>query len=42
MAEVEKKDISRIIADGTEIDKAVKQAVREAVLQHKLAPRLCV
>jgi len=37
MTEVVKKDISRIIAEGTEIDKAIKQAVQKAVLQHKLA-----
>jgi hypothetical protein len=37
MEESEKKDISRIIAEGTEIDEAVKQAVQKAVLQHKLA-----
>jgi len=37
MEESEKKDISRIIAEGTEIDKAIKQAVQKAVLQHKLA-----
>ncbi len=37
MEESEKKDISRIIAEGTEIDEAVKQAVQKEVLQHKLA-----
>lgn len=37
MEESEKKDISRIIAEGTEIDEAVKKAVQKAVLQHKLA-----
>lgn len=37
MAEAVKKDISRILAEGTEIDEAVKQAVQKAVLQHKLA-----
>lgn len=37
MAEAVKKDISRIIAEGTEIDEAVKQAVQKAVLKHKLA-----
>jgi hypothetical protein len=37
MAEAVKKDISKIIAEGTEIDEAVKQAVQKAVLQHKLA-----
>jgi len=37
MEDSEKKDISRIIAEGTEIDAALKQAVQKAVLQHKLA-----
>lgn len=37
MTGVVKKDISRIIAEGTEIDKAIKQAVQKAVLQHKQA-----
>jgi hypothetical protein len=37
MEKSEKKDISRIIAEGTEIDAALKQAVQKAVLQHKLA-----
>lgn len=37
MAEAVKKDISRILAEGTEIDEAVKQAVQKAILQHKLA-----
>jgi len=37
MAEAVKKDICKIIAEGTEIDEAVKQAVQKAVLQHKLA-----
>ena len=37
MEESEKKDISRIIAECTEIDEAVKQAVQKEVLQHKLA-----
>lgn len=37
MAEVAKKDISKIIAEGSEIDEAVKQAVQKAVLQRKLA-----
>ena len=37
MEESEKKDISRIIAEGTEIDEAVKQAAQKEVLQHKLA-----
>ena len=37
MAEAVKKDISKILAEVTEIDEAVKQAVQKAVLQHKLA-----
>lgn len=37
MAEALKKDIGKIIAEGTQIDEAVKQAVREAVLKHKIA-----
>ena len=37
MAEALKKDISKIIAEGTQIDEAVKQAVKEAVLRHKNA-----
>lgn len=37
MEESENKAISRIIAEGTEIDEAVKQAEQKAVLQHKLA-----
>lgn len=35
MAEALKKDIGKIIAEGTQIDEAVKQAVKEAVLRHK-------
>ncbi len=31
------KDIGKIIAEGTQIDEAVKQAVKEAVLKHKQA-----
>lgn len=37
MAEALKKDIGKIIAEGTQIDKAVKRAVKEAVLLHKRA-----
>lgn len=37
MAEAVKKDIGRILNEGTEIDEAVKKAVREAVLRHKQA-----
>lgn len=37
MANTLKKDIGKIIAEGTQIDEAVKQAVKEAVLKHKLA-----
>jgi len=37
MAEALKKDIGKIIAEGTQIDEAVKQAVKEAVLRHKHA-----
>lgn len=37
MAEAVKKDIGRILSEGTEIDEAVAKAVKEAVLKHKLA-----
>lgn len=37
MTEAAKKYISKILAEGTEINEAVKQAVQKAVLQHKLA-----
>lgn len=37
MAEAVKKDIGRILTEGTEIDEAVAKAVKEAVLKHKLA-----
>jgi isoaspartyl peptidase/L-asparaginase-like protein (Ntn-hydrolase superfamily) len=37
MANTLKKDIGKIIAEGTLIDEAVKQAVKEAVLKHKQA-----
>jgi len=44
MAEAIKKDISRIFAEGTEIDEAVRNAVKEAVRKHKLAgnPVVCM
>ena len=32
-----RKDIEAIFADGTEIDRALKKAVRLAVLEHKRA-----
>ena len=34
--ESEQRDIEALFVDGTEIDEALKQAVREAVLRHKL------
>lgn len=37
MAEVVKEDIGRILSEGTQIDEAVKKAVKEAILKHKLA-----
>lgn len=37
MAEAIRKDIDKILVEGTEIDKAVKKAVKEAVLRHKQA-----
>ena len=37
MAETIKKDIDKILGEGTEIDEAVKRAVKEAVLRHKQA-----
>jgi len=37
MADALKKDIGKIIAEGTQIDEAVKKAVKEAVLKHKQA-----
>lgn len=39
MAETEaiRKDIDKILSEGTEIDEAVKKAVKEAVLRHKQA-----
>jgi isoaspartyl peptidase/L-asparaginase-like protein (Ntn-hydrolase superfamily) len=37
MAEAVKKDIRKIITEGTQIDEAVKQAVKDAVLRHKNA-----
>lgn len=36
MSDQPRKDIDAIFADGTEIDKAIKRAVREAVRRHKL------
>ncbi len=37
MKETQEKSINEIFAEGTLIDKALKQAVREAILQHKRA-----
>ena len=37
MKETQEKSIGEIFAEGTLIDKALKQAVREAILQHKRA-----
>ncbi|MBI2355105.1 MAG: hypothetical protein HYV06_08765 [Deltaproteobacteria bacterium] len=37
MAEAIRKDIDKILSEGTEIDQAVKKAVKEAVLRHKQA-----
>ena len=37
MKETQEKSIDEIFAEGTLIDKALKQAVREAILQHKRA-----
>lgn len=37
MKEIPEKSIDEIFAEGTLIDKALKQAVREAILQHKRA-----
>jgi hypothetical protein len=37
MAEAIRKDIDKILGEGTEIDEAVKRAVKEAVLRHKQA-----
>lgn len=36
MSNPPEKDIDAIFADGAEIDKAIKKAVREAVRRHKL------
>jgi hypothetical protein len=36
-AETVKKDIGRILVEGTAIDEAVTKAVKEAMLKHKLA-----
>lgn len=35
MDNLPKPDIDALMADGTEIDRAMRQAVREAVLMHK-------
>lgn len=37
MKEIPEKSIDEIFAEGTLIDKALKQAVRKAILQHKRA-----
>jgi hypothetical protein len=37
MPDQPKKDIGKIFAEGTEIDEAIRRAVREAVLMHKQA-----
>lgn len=37
MKEIREKNIDQIFAEGTLIDRALKQAVHEAVLQHKRA-----
>lgn len=37
MKEAHEKNIDQIFAEGTLIDRALKQAVHEAVLQHKRA-----
>jgi isoaspartyl peptidase/L-asparaginase-like protein (Ntn-hydrolase superfamily) len=37
MAEAIRKDIDKIFVEGTEIDEAVKKAVKEAVSRHKQA-----
>lgn len=37
MAEAIRKDIDKILSEGTEIAEAVKKAVIEAVLRHKQA-----
>ena len=36
MADLPKKDIDAIFADGTAIDEAIKRSVREAIRRHKL------
>ena len=36
MTDLPKKDIDAIFADGREIDRALRNAVREAVRRHKL------
>lgn len=37
MKKTPEKSINEIFSEGTLIDKALKQAVREAILQHKRA-----
>ena len=37
MKEAHEKNIDQLFAEGTLIDRALKQAVHEAVLQHKRA-----
>lgn len=37
MKDMKEQSIDEIFAEGTLIDKALKQAVREAILQHKRA-----
>lgn len=37
MTEAIRKDIKKIFSEGTEIDEAIKKAVKEAVLRHKQA-----
>lgn len=39
MSKTRKKTIPEIFADGAAIDKAIKEAVRQAVLEHKRAGR---
>ena len=36
MTELPRQDIAAIFAEGTQIDNALRQAVREAVRRHKL------
>ncbi|MDY7000392.1 MAG: hypothetical protein SVS15_01255 [Thermodesulfobacteriota bacterium] len=39
MNKTRKKTISEVFAEGTPIDEAIKEAVRQAVLEHKRAGR---